>query len=284
MQPSKAPTRLLILFTNTYWTTQPSNHQPGCLMPSTLLTIPTCTHTPRAGQSYPHTTPLAYHTNTHSRIRCNTHKHTYVVGTHMRRTHTSTHMQSETYAPKHIKSYPNTVTHIQTQLLTYKHKHNILYVCTYTLTCAHTTPLDTRVAHSHVNAQYMENPQMTYATPTTHNKCNAHTHTHIQPFPGTTLAHGPHPKHRHTYTPLHAPMTHPYLHTRAHTQTHTHTHVRTHTHTRTHAHTQVHNQCKHTYLCGGEMRQIPPTEDTYFAERALQLCERPPAAGVGLGG
>ena len=112
-----------------------------------------------------------------------------------------------------------------------------------------------------------------HAHPQHNNKWNAHMHTYVQPFPGTTLAHGPHPTRRHTYTPLHAPMNPP---------TPTHTRVYTNTHTRTHTHTHTHTTHTHRYIIsaniprGGEVRQIRSQRiRSYFAERALQLRERP---------
>ena len=66
------------------------------------------------------------------------------------------------------------------------------------------------------------------------------------------------------------------------THTHPYTHPFRHPYTYTRArHTQVHN-ANIPLWWGAETNSI--AEDTYFAERALQLRERPPAAGLRLGG
>ena len=238
-----------------------------------LLDYPTCTHTPRAGQAYPHTTPLAYHTNTHSHIRCNTHKHTY-LHTHAPHTHKHSHAVLNIcsaeqcsaefmclgayYAPKHINSYPNTVTHIQTQ-----HTNTNTTYCTYAriLSHAHTQHLWTLVWQTRMVILNTCTPtndiRNTYNTQQM--KC---TDAHIRTTLSWDYTCTPTPHiDTHTHPYMH-PFTHPYTYTRA-------------------QHTEIHNASIPLWW-RAETNSI--AEDTYFAELQSSLRERPLAAGLGLGG
>lgn len=184
----------------------------GCyLTTSTPLTTPA--H--QGPDNHTHTTPLTYHTNIYSHIRCNTYKH--------KPSWTHTPHEHSTHSTKHVHN-TNSDTYTNT-ILYCTYAHVLSPMCTYNTFghSWHTCMCMVNACTPRMHGQFMH---PTIYTTTIHSKYIHCTHADVQTSLLVLHLHT-HCTHRHTYPTYHTDKR---VHTHAHTLQYSHTCTCMHVH------------------------------------------------------